>query len=173
MRVVMTSVGLIAMMAAGCGTSPPAARPGSAGARPAAEHDHGHDGHAHDHAHDHAQGHGGHKHPETLAEAVVELESLVGQVGEHLAAGGRDAADTAVHAVGHLLEDVEGLLERSTLAADAKTAAKNAVAELYECFDKLDTALHAKEGEGESPAEVHGSVVDRVMAAVEALKGAK
>jgi hypothetical protein len=156
------AVGLLAVTLAGCGTSAPPAG-SKAGDAP----------HDHDHGHDHGHGHGGHRHPETLAEAVGELESLVAAVGEHLAAGSRDAADTAVHAVGHLLEDVEGLLERSSLVANAKSAAKLAVEELYECFDKLDTALHAKEGEGESPADVHASVVERVKAAVEALKGAK
>jgi hypothetical protein len=151
-------VGLLAVMIAGCGTSSPPARPAGAGPKAG-------DGHHH-------HGHADHKHPETLAEAVGELETLLTSVSEHLAAGGRDAADSAVHAVGHLLEDMEGLLEKSTLVDDAKAAARKAVEELYECFDTLDTALHAKEGEGDSPQDVHASLVDRVKAALETLTGA-
>lgn len=152
-------VGLLAVMVAGCGTSSPPARPAGSGPKSG-------DGHHH-------HGHGDHKHPETLAEAVVELESLLESVGEHLAAGARDAADSAVHSVGHLLEDMEGLLEKSTLLDDTKAAARKAVEELYECFDTLDTALHAKEGEGDSPQDVHASLVERVKAAMETLKGSR
>ena len=148
-------VGLLAVMVAGCGTSSPPARP--AGPPKAAG--------GHDHHHHH--GHGDHKHPETLAEAAGELESLLESVGEHLAAGTRDAADSAVHSVGHLLEDMEGLIQKSTLVDDAKTAARKAVEELYECFDTLDSALHAKEGEGDSPADVHASLGERVKAAID------
>jgi hypothetical protein len=158
---IFVAVGLLVFVATGCGTSSPPARPTGA---PKA-------GGGHDH-HDH-HGHSDHKHPETLAEAVGELESLLESVGEHLTAGARDAADSAVHAVGHLLEDMEGLIQTSPLVDDAKAAARKAVEELYECFDTLDTALHAKEGEGDSPADVHASLGERVKAALETLKGSR
>jgi hypothetical protein len=119
-------------------------------------------GHDHDHA-DHA-------HPETLAAGIAELEKVVKEVGEKLAAGATDAADDAVHAVGHLLEDLEGLLEKETLGADLKEGGRQALAELNACFDKLDEAMHAAAGEGESPADVHASVAERITAAVAALK---
>jgi len=119
-------------------------------------------GHDHDHA-DHA-------HPETLAEGIAELEDLIKDVGERLASGAQDAADDAVHAVGHLLEDLESLLEKESLGAEFKEGGRKALAELNECFDKLDEALHAAAGEGEAPADVHASIAERMAAALAALK---
>ena len=132
----------------------PAAKPPAA-AKPAAGHDHDHDDHAH---------------PETLAAGVAELEKVIKDVADKLGSGAKDAADDAVHAVGHLLEDLEGLLEKQTLTADLREAGKKALAELTDCFAKLDTALHAAEGEGEPPATVHAGVAERIGAAVTALK---
>jgi hypothetical protein len=125
------------------------------------------------HADDHGHDHGEHAHPETLAAGVAELEKLLSTVGEKLASGATEAADDAVHAVGHLIGDLEGLLGAEKLGAEAQAAGKKALDELFECFDKLDTALHANEGEGESPAKVHESLADRMKAALEALKGIK
>jgi hypothetical protein len=144
----------LALTLASCApAAKPAAKP--AAAKPAAGHDHDH---------------GDHAHPETLAEGVAELEKVVKDVADKLGSGAKDAADDAVHAVGHLLEDLEGLLEKQPLTADLKEAGKKALAELTDCFDKLDTALHAAEGEGETPAAVHATVAERIGAAVTALK---
>lgn len=136
------------------GSAPPQA------AAPPAAHDHDH----HDHGH--------HAHPKTLAEGVAELEKVAQAVKNHLAADGRKAADDAVHALGHLLEDAQGLVRTSTLAADAKAAATKSLDELFECFDSLDTALHAEPGEGAAPADVHGSLAPRIKDALEVLRGA-
>lgn len=114
--------------------------------------------------------HADHVHPETLAEGIAELETAVKDVAEKLGSGAKEAADDAVHAVGHLLGDLEELLKKQELTADIKEAGTKALAELGECFDKLDVAMHAAEGEGESPATVHASVSERVMAAVTVLK---
>lgn len=120
----------------------------------------------------HDDEHADHKHPETLAAGVAELETVLESLGKHLAADAKDDADDAVHAVGHLLEDLEGLVAKGTLAADAKAAATKAIAELSECFDKLDVAFHAAEGESEPPAKVHASLAERITAAVKSLKEA-
>jgi hypothetical protein len=146
------------LSAVGCSGSKAPAPPGAA-TKPAA-HDHGHD-------------HGDHAHPETLAGGVAELEKLLGTVGEKLASGATEAADDTVHMVGHLIEDLEGLLGTEKLGAEAQAAGKKALDELFECFDALDTALHAKEGEGESPAKVHESLAGKMKAALETLKGIK
>ena len=146
-------------IAGGCA---PAAKPAAKPAAPvakSADADHaGHDDHA------------DHVHPETLAEGIAELETAVKDVAEKLGSGATEAADDAVHAVGHLLGDLEELLKKQELTADIKQAGTKALAELGECFDKLDVAMHAAEGEGESPATVHASVSERVMAAVTVLK---
>ena len=140
----------------------------------------GHDDHDHDHDHDHAKhddgdkdgkdAHSDHDHPETLAEGVAELETLLADVGETLGSGAKDAADDAVHAAGHLLEDLRRLLEKQELTADLKEAGGKAIDELFECFDKLDVALHAGADAKETPAEVHASLEERFKAALGSLK---
>jgi len=122
----------------------------------------------HSHAHDHAD----HRHPDSLAAGVAELESLVADIAGKMAAGATDAADDAVHGLGHLLEDLQGLLPKSALTAEARDAATKAIDDLYECFDELDTSLHAAPGKADPPAEVHARLKDRIAAAVEALKEA-
>lgn len=134
------------------------------------DHDHhDHDDHAHGH-HDHDRDHADHDHPDTVAEGVAELRAICARVKEHLAADDRDAADDSVHGLGHQLEDLQGLVRTSGLAADAKKAATKAIDDLFDCFDKLDTALHAKPGESTSAAEVHASIAARVEAAIKALE---
>jgi hypothetical protein len=137
--------GLVAGTLPGCsptGSTPPAARP------VAVQHD-DHDDHAkhdkhekhddHDHDHDDHE----HAHPTTLAAGVAELEAMWGHVRGALQAGERDKADDKVHAVGHLLEDFEGLLAKEEAAA--QEVGKKATQEVFECFDVLDTALHGAE----------------------------
>lgn len=174
---------LVVAVLAGCSPAPPA-RPVAA-AKPHAHADHDHDDddhgdHDHDHAdrdaksadHDHEHDHGDHDHPATLAEGIRALARTAASVKEHLAAESRDDVDDAVHAVAHLIEDAQGLVQKSGLADDAKAAAAKALDELFDCFDKLDTALHASPGEGESPADVHASVAKRVEEAIAALRQA-
>lgn len=152
----------------GCTVIVAGCAPAAAPPRTVAGDDHGHEK-GHDHGHDHGHGH---DHPTTLAAGLEELEKLVGIVGEKLGADAKDAADEAVHAAGHLLEDLRGLLQKEELAADVKEAGGKALDELFACFDKLDTALHAEPGKGDSPAEVHASLAERVEAAIKALTGA-
>jgi hypothetical protein len=149
------AVAILAATAAGCApaTKPQAPPKTMAG------------GHEHDHDHDHA-------HPETIAAGLVELRHTVDDIATHLASGARDLADDAIHAAGHLLEDLHGLIDgRQELAAETRTAGKQALEELFECFDKLDTAMHAGADEAkETAADVHASVKERIEAAMTALK---
>lgn len=167
---------LLGLVVAGCapaGKQPPAA------AKPAAKDDHDHD-HADTKKQDgkaaakqDADDHADHKHPETLAEGVAELEKLIGTVKEHLKADAKEKADDAVHLIGHLLEDFETLVPAAKLSSEAEAAAKKAVEDLYACFDKLDTALHAEAGKEDSPADVHAQVAEKIDAAIKQLKSAK
>jgi hypothetical protein len=150
---------------AGAGCTPPAAPPAAARAHAHAEHA--------DHGHDHGHGHEEHKSPDSLAEGVERLAKIAADVKADLAAGATERADTAVHSVGHLLEDLQGLLPKEKLSAAAAATATKALDELYECFDRLDTALHAPEGTAESPAEVHASLAERIDAAIRVLKEGK
>lgn len=158
---------LVACITLGCGpTAPPANRSG----KPAAA-TKGHPDHEHGHDHDH--GHGDHRHPETLAAGLVELEEIATAVKKHLDAGARDKADNAVHMVGHLVDDLRGLLPKEKLSAEAQAAAGKALDDVFDAFDVLDSALHAADGKGKPPAEVHASVADKIAAALMTLKGIK
>jgi len=120
------------------------------------------------HEHDHG-GHDDHAHPETLADGLVALEKAIADVAVKLAGGAKDAADDVVHDIGHLLGELEGLVEKHASAAEVKEAGRKALAELTDCFDKVDQSLHAAEGEGESPTAVFASVTERIAAAMKSL----
>lgn len=121
-------------------------------------------------AHDHEHGHDDHAHPETLAAGLAELEGIATAVKTHLDAGARDKADKAVHMVGHLVEDLRGLLPKK-LSAEARAAAGAALDEIFDAFDTVDTALHAAAGKSKPPAEVHAAVAEKISAAIKTLKG--
>lgn len=170
-------VGLLSVGIPGCSPAPaPAvvAKPAAAGA----DHDHDDDKkNDHDHDHDKHDGdgkhadhdHDGHEHdhPETLAAGVAELEATWGHVKAALKAGDREKADDKVHAVGHLLEDFEGLLAKEK--ADAQEAGKKATREVFECFDSLDAAFHGDEDDLKKlDLDALG---ERLEAAIKTLKG--
>jgi len=164
---------LAAIAASGC--SP--AVPPTPTAKPAAvhtDHDHGHDhdkqvpkdGHDHSEPADQDHADHGHTHPETLAAGVAELETMWGHVKESLKAGDREKADDKVHAVGHLLEDFEGLVSKEE--AGLQDAGKQATQVVFECFDTLDAALHG--GEEELKKIDIDELGTRLEAAIESLK---
>jgi predicted RNase H-like HicB family nuclease len=72
-----------------------------------------------------------------------------------------------------MLEDLPALAAKAKLSEQAAEVAKIAIGELEECFGKLDEALHAAEGQGDSPAEVHASLKDRIEAALKSLEETK
>jgi hypothetical protein len=156
---------ILAWPAAGCAPAKPTAP------KKAAAQDQDHDA-APEHDHDHGHDHGDHDHPETLAAGIAELETAINAVATKLASGERDAADEALHAAGHLIEDLHGLLDRQQeLSAEARAAGKQALDELFDCFDKLDTVMHAGADEvKQSVADVHASVKERIETALESLK---
>ena len=171
----MLSVGIL-----GCSPAAPPAAPAKPAASHAARDSHGtHDDHDHGHGkdddHDHGQDHGkqddhddhDHAHPETLAAGVAELEAMWGHVKAALKAGDREKADDRVHAVGHLLEDFEGLLAKEK--AEAQEAGKKATQEVFDCFDKLDEAFHGDEDDLKK-LDLE-SLGQRLEAAIKTLKG--
>ena len=119
----------------------------------------------HEHAdHDHADH--DHEHPETLAAGVMNLEEVCGNVKALLDAGDQEKADDQVHLVGHILEDIQALAISAKLPTDALAAVTKAADEIFDCFDKLDTALHAPEGK----AVEYAPYAERIEAAIQILK---
>ena len=166
------SVGIPLAGIVGCSPATPPVAPAKPVAAAHADHDHDHD-HGKDDSHDHGKKTGNdqddhdHAHPETLAAGVLELEAMWGHVKESLKAGDRDKADEKVHAVGHLLEDFEGLLAKEK--AEAQEAGKKATQEVFDCFDKLDEAFHGDEDDLKKlDLDALG---ERLEAAIKALKG--
>jgi hypothetical protein len=143
----LACLGMLAFAAPGCSPAPaPVAPAKPAAARADHDHDHDHgkdDDHDHGKQADHDHDDHGHSHPETLAAGVAELEAMWSHVKGSLKAGDREKADEKVHAVGHLLEDFEGLLAKEK--AEAQEAGKKATQEVFDCFDKLDEAFHGDE----------------------------
>ncbi|MFM8892625.1 MAG: hypothetical protein ACKOTB_13565 [Planctomycetia bacterium] len=134
-RMILPILCLVGLVLGGCSPAAPPAKP--VAARGAADHDHV-DKHDEKDPADH-------KHPETRAAGVAEIESLWTSVRESLAKGKRDAADDTVHAAGHVLEDLEGLT--AAVKSESREAAQAVVAEIFACFNTLDTALHGDEGD--------------------------
>jgi hypothetical protein len=164
---VLALVAIASWAVAGCQPGPAPLPRETAAGNHAAEREH-------DHEHDH--GHGGegehHRSPETLAAGVVELRKLLTTIGDDLAAGRTEAADDAVHMVGHVLEDLQVLLPKAELPEEAVAAVKRGVNDLFDCFDDLDTALHAPPGKSAPPAEVHAGLAERIQAALGGIEGA-
>ena len=148
----------------------PAEKPASpegraAGGKPDAHAEHADEDHADHDAHE------DHDHPKTLAAGIKELEELSVTIAAKLATDAKEEADEAVHAAGHLIEDLRGLLDKETLTTEAKEAGTKALDEIYECFDKLDVAFHEEAKEGaESLAEVHTAIASRFAEAIKSLK---
>ena len=150
---VLSGNGTLVVMATACGFfamgCAPAKAPQAKPATAKAAHDHDH---AHDHGkksehddHDHAHDHGDHAAHDTLAGAVAELEKISTSVKEELGKKNLEEADGHVHMVGHLVDDMHRLVDSGKLSDDAKAAAKKALDEIFDCFDKLDTALHSSD----------------------------
>lgn len=159
---VLAAVSLpLACLAIGC--APAAAPP----ARVDASHEHDHD---HDHGHDgHDHGDEDYDSPNTIAAGIAALEKICGEVKAELAEGDLDDADGKVHMVGHLLDDLRVLVIDSKPTVEVETAAKKALDEVFDCFDKMDTALHAAD-EAERNSLDYADHASTIEAAIKSLK---
>lgn len=158
--------------AGGCAPSAPTARP-SATATATVGHAHDdHGGHEHDEHddedddddHDHGHEHADHDEPETVAGGIAQLEKLCAEAKAHLTSGDHDKADGPVHAVGHLLEDLGELIGKEKPAAEAE--ARTALDAIFECFDKVDSAIHAADEEARKKLDYaeHAPAIEAAIA---------
>ncbi len=135
------------------------------------DHDHGHGKKDTHDDHDHDHDHGEHAAHDTLAGAVAELIKISANVKEELGKKNLDDADGHVHMVGHLVDDMHRLVGSAKLSDDAKAAAAKALDEIFDSFDKLDTALHSSD-EKVREAIDYLEHEPRIQAAIEDLKKA-
>ena len=129
----------------GCSqTTTPSGAPPAKVVQADGDHDHDHD-HG-DHA-DHEHGHEDYESPNTFSAGLAELEKICQGVKEELAEGDRDEADAKVHMVGHLIDDLHGLVADGKPSPEVLAGAKKALDDIFDCFDKMDTALHSADEE--------------------------
>jgi ElaB/YqjD/DUF883 family membrane-anchored ribosome-binding protein len=166
----LTLAAAVSWSLTGCGPGPkPAAGPVAGQTENEDDHDHA----DHDHGDDHENhDHGDHEHPETLAEGIAELEKAAANVAATLAEDAHEAADEAIHAAGHVVEDLQKLLaEQEDLAEGAKAAGTKALDELFAAFDEVDQAMHTgAEDAREKAAELHKAAAEKIAAAMKTLK---
>jgi hypothetical protein len=129
------------------------------------EHAHNHaEEHAHDHDHEHDHAEGEHAHPESYAAAIVELEELRAAVEKASAEDDLAKADSQVHEIGHLLEDIGKLADKESVSDDAKTKINAAVEELMDAFEQIDAKIHGGDG------KTYADVAEKVNASMTVLK---
>jgi len=118
--------------------------------------------HAHEHEdHDHASEH---EHPTTLKAGFAELSALRDTVRDAFAAEDVDTAHGPLHDVGHLLEDITGLVEKEQLSDADKESAKKQIETLFDSFGAVDRTLHGQEGSS------YKEVSDKIDAAITELQ---
>ena len=116
--------------------------------------DHGHDDHAHDdHGHDdHGHDDHGHGHelPATVEAAIKQLKKVTNQVRAALKDGETGKADSLVHSIGHLIEDLNEKIASADVEQKVKDAATAASEKIFDAYGELDSVLHGAKEEIEN-----------------------
>ena len=116
--------------------------------------DHAHDDHAHDdHAHDdHGHDDHGHGHelPATVEAAIKQLKKVTNQVRAALKDGETGKADSLVHSIGHLIEDLNEKIASADVEQKVKDAATAASEKIFDTYGELDSVLHGAKEEIEN-----------------------
>ena len=116
---------------------------------------------AHEDDHNHGDDH---NHPETLDEGLKELVALRDTVRDAFAKNDTETAHGPLHDVGHLLEDITGLIEKRGLSDEAIATAKQNIETLFDSFGAVDKTMHGKEG------STYNEVSAKIDAAIQALQ---
>ena len=87
-----------------------------------------------------------HVHAETLPDAVKELEGVCATVKAAFAKDDSEAAHDPMHDVLHLLDEIPGLVAKSTLDDATKAEIKTAADSLFKSFDEVDKGMHGSGG---------------------------
>ena len=106
--------------------------------------DHGHDDHGHD---DHGHGH---ELPATVEAAIKQLKKVTNQVREALNGGETGKADSLVHSIGHLIEDLNEKIASADVEQKVKDAATAASEKIFDAYGELDSVLHGAKEEIEN-----------------------
>ena len=136
--------------------------------------DHGHDEHEHDdHEHDdHGHDDHGHGHelPATVEAAIKQLKKVTNQVREALNGGETGKADSLVHSIGHLIEDLNEKIASADVEQKVKDAATAASEKIFDAYGELDSVLHgAKEEIGNLQFSDFGPAINKATKTLESL----
>lgn len=125
---------LFAVSLIGCDSADNAAEDTAATQTAAAD---DHDGHGHDH------GDGGH--PETLGQAVDQIQEMGDKITTAFAGGTPDDAHGELHSIGHLIESLPELAKKESVSEEQQASVVAATEVLMEAFGKFDDTLHGGE----------------------------
>jgi hypothetical protein len=103
------------------------------------------------------------KHAETLADAVKELEGICSTIKAAFAKDDAEAAHGPMHEIGHVLEEIPNLTDKSTLEDAGKEEVKKAAATLFEAFNAVDESMHGSGG------KKYSDVADSIDAALKVI----
>ena len=109
------------------------------------DHDHDHDDHD-DHDHDDHD----HELPATVEAAIAQLKKVTNQVREALKGGETGKADSLVHSIGHLIEDLNEKIASADVEQKVKDAATAASERIFDVYGELDSVLHGAKEEIEN-----------------------
>ena len=137
--------GLIPMMT-GCDNVQNQEQLATTPAQSAAHDDHDHDDHDHDHD-DHDHDDHDHELPATVEAAIAQLKKVTNQVREALKGGETGKADSLVHSIGHLIEDLNEKIASADVEQKVKDAATAASEKIFEAYGEIDNVLHGAEEE--------------------------
>ena len=101
--------------------------------------DHGHDDHGH-----------GHELPATVEAAIKQLKKVTNQVRAALKDGETGKADSLVHSIGHLIEDLNEKIASADVEQKVKDAATAASEKIFDAYGELDSVLHGAKEEIEN-----------------------
>ena len=112
--------------------------------------DHDYDDHDHDDYDDHDQDDHDHELPATVEAAIAKLKKVTNQVREALKGGETGKADSLVHSIGHLIEDLNEKIASADVEQKVKDAATAASEQIFDVYGELDSVLHGAKEEIEN-----------------------
>jgi hypothetical protein len=117
------------------------------------------DGHGHGHDHGSAS--------MTFPDAVAKLKEYQESIQSAFAAGNPEECHGALHAVGHVLQDLPALAAAAGLGETEQETVKEAAGQLMSAFGEVDKTMHGAP-DGAQYADVEASV-NEAMGAIESL----
>jgi hypothetical protein len=115
-------------------------------------------------AHNHDHGGHDHKHAETFADVVKEIEGFQTTIKQAFEKKSPDDAHDALHEIGHSIELVVSLAQKQKVADADMPGIKQAAEDLMDAFGAIDAKMHSL------PGKDYQEVSSKIDAAMQTLK---